>query len=296
MRTEPTRRSVFAHAKVIHVLGGLTRIETEEGARLLHPGMTFTLGAGRWCSVQPLPSVRMWTIYLNENFLRTHVRWIFAPDDGPHVPPAWDGTPVVSHVGVELIRRIEPVWRQISVLDRSMAREKSAVRQIALFAEAFEIALPAFIGREPGAILALASPFPVEGALTVPPASQPVAQAVAALRARMAEPWTVGRLSKEVATSSTHLARMFEAHVGLPPMRFLVEARLTEFTRLIEETSLPLSAISRTVGWRDSRIAAKWFRRRFGKSPSEYRGHPHPSSTSVVPGPACGDCEPPRST
>lgn len=290
VRTERTHRSVFSCAKVVQVLSGRARIETEEGPHLLGPGMNFMIGTGRWCSVVPLPSVRMWTIYLDEDFLRHHMWWVFAGRERVGVPAEWDGSAVVSRIGVELIRRVEPVWRQISVLDRERSREASSVRQIELFAQALGIMLPALLAGNDDSMTGADDWFPIQGTLVTPPAAETVRQAVAALRTRMAEQWTVQRLASEVAVSRAHLTRLFERHVGVPPMRFLTESRLTEFTRLIEETDLPISVIARNVGWADARIAAKWFRRRFGKSPARYRAHPHPDSGSLVPGPACSGC------
>ena len=91
VRTERTHRSVFSCAKVVQVLSGRARIETEEGPHLLGPGMNFMIGTGRWCSVVPLPSVRMWTIYLDEDFLRHHMWWVFAGRERVGVPAEWDG-------------------------------------------------------------------------------------------------------------------------------------------------------------------------------------------------------------
>ncbi|MFI8633682.1 helix-turn-helix transcriptional regulator [Microbacterium sp. NPDC077663] len=103
----------------------------------------------------------------------------------------------------------------------------------------------------------------------------------------MAEPWTVSQLSSEIAVSRAHLTRVFTRQVGVAPMRFLIEARLTEFTRLIEETDLPVSDASRQVGWKDARVAAVWFRKRFGITPTQYRRHPHPPCTGAMPCELC---------
>lgn len=64
-----------------------------------------------------------------------------------------------------------------------------------------------------------------------------VGRAVQLLRDRMAESWTTTALARSVAVSRTHLTRLFVACTGFPPMRYLTEIRLTEFTRLIDETT-----------------------------------------------------------
>ncbi|GAA2583950.1 hypothetical protein GCM10009862_23810 [Microbacterium binotii] len=51
----------------------------------------------------------------------------------------------------------------------------------------------------------------------------------------------------------------------------LIELRLTEFTRLIEETDLTITEAARSVGWNDPRVATIRFQRRYGITPSRYR-------------------------
>lgn len=51
----------------------------------------------------------------------------------------------------------------------------------------------------------------------------------------------------------------------------LIELRLTEFTRLIEETGLTITEAARSVGWNDPRVATIRFQRRYGITPSRYR-------------------------
>ncbi|HCJ49029.1 MAG TPA: hypothetical protein DHW40_06845 [Microbacterium sp.] len=117
--------------------------------------------------------------------------------------------------------------------------EVATTRLISLFSRAVEIALPALLaddGAVPERFL-----LPVRGRLAQPPIARPVRRSVVLLRSRMTEPWTVGRLAAEVAVSRAHLTRVFTQQVGVAPMRFLIETRLTEFTRLIEETDLPIA-------------------------------------------------------
>jgi AraC-like DNA-binding protein len=178
-----------------------------------------------------------------------------------------------------MLRRNEPLWRQISVMGQAETTELTTTRLIALFTRTIEFGLPSLlIGRgEKEGHESSGVEFPVRGTLTQSPLAQQVRQAVDLLRGRMAESWTAHRLSVHVATSRSHLTRLFNEQIGVAPMRFLTEVRLTEFTRLIEETELPVSSAARNVGWVDARIATRWYSRRFGITPSEYRQHPHPT-------------------
>ncbi|WP_448711796.1 helix-turn-helix transcriptional regulator [Microbacterium profundi] len=288
VRAERIHRAVFGHAKIVHVLEGAARIETATGIHELTPGYAMALGAGMWCSVRPDPTVRLWTLYFDESFLRSHMRWVLADTTrvrpGVH-PDAWDGSALVLQPGVDILHRIEPLWRQISLVNETAPPEVATTRLISLFSRAVEIALPTLLADD-GAVPERFV-LPVRGRLAQPPIARPVRRSVVLLRSRMTEPWTVGRLAAEVAVSRAHLTRVFTQQVGVAPMRFLIETRLTEFTRLIEETDLPIADASRQVGWNDARVAAVWFRKRFGITPTQYRRHPHASCTGAMPCESC---------
>ena len=288
VRAERIHRAVFGHAKIVHVLEGAAHIETATGIHELTPGYAMALGAGMWCAVRPDPTVRLWTLYFDESFLRSHMRWVLADTTrvrpGVH-PDAWDGSALVLQPGVDILHRIEPLWRQISLVNETAPPEVATTRLISLFSRAVEIALPTLLADD-GAVPERFV-LPVRGRLAQPPIARPVRRSVVLLRSRMTEPWTVGRLAAEVAVSRAHLTRVFTQQVGVAPMRFLIETRLTEFTRLIEETDLPIADASRQVGWNDARVAAVWFRKRFGITPTQYRRHPHPSCTGAMPCESC---------
>lgn len=287
-RTERINRAVFGHAKIVQVMEGRARIETASGIHELLPGMTMALGAGRWCTVTPERSVRMWTIYFDENFLLTHMRWILSDihrvRPGVH-PDAWDGTALVLNSGIDMLRRVEPVWRQVSVAHETQPPEFAATRLIGLFTQAVEILLPGLLADHAAEPPHLS--FPVRGRLADPPLTRPVQRAIDLLRSRMADAWTAGGLAVEIPISRAHLTRAFTQQTGVAPMRFLTEVRLTEFTRLLEETDLTITEAARHVGWSDPRVAASWFRRRFGIAPTQYRQHPHPQCTGEEPCESC---------
>lgn len=164
-------------------------------------------------------------------------------------PLEWDGSPVVLHPGVCLMRRIEPLWRQLSVLaDAQFPPELTAIRAMTLFSRSVELSLPTLlIPEQAGDIYRSASRYPIAGNLASQPHEGLARRMAELLRQRMAEPWTVRRLCTEVALSRTHLTRLFTSQMGIPPIRFLAEARLTEFTRLVEETDMPIGLAARQV-------------------------------------------------
>ncbi|MFQ6157825.1 hypothetical protein ACLMMA_15335, partial [Micrococcus luteus] len=236
---------------------------------VLRPGMSLALGTGKWCRVRPSPSVRIWAIYADEQFWRTQMAW-FLPDAerviaGVH-PLEWDGRAIVLAPGIAVLRHVEPIWRQMSVLrSGTHSPEVVATHTLELLARWMRLILPTFLDEAPDT---LTTPWtPINGRLTDTGSIGYVGQAIRLLRGRIAEPWTVGALSRELSLSRTHLTRMFVQYAGAAPMRLLTELRLTEFARLIEETDCqgPLSSAHRRPvflpagGHQNCPLVASWF-------------------------------------
>lgn len=284
-RTLPTRRTIFDSAKIVHVMDGAARVDTALGVRDLSPGDVLMLGARTWCSLVPMPAVRVWTLYADVGFLRSQVAWAL-PVRSRAVPGAhpldWTDAPLILRLGLDRLRRLDPIWRQLSVLNpSSLLPEQVAARTVALFSWALELSVETLVLPDSGPERT-PQQFPVLGSFTSPSSMTQAARAAELLRARMSEAWTIERLSGEVALSRAHLTRLFCTQFGVAPIQFLTEARLTEFTRLIEESNLTINAAARSVGWQDSRVAAAWFRRRFGVTPTEFRRSPHPFATEDI--------------
>ena len=275
VRRLPTARAVFPFAKIVNVVDGVCEIRTKERSVLLSAGSAVAVGAGRWCQLVPKPEVRAWTVYADDALWRRQME-CFLPIKqrlvpGLH-PDDWDGTPLVLHVGEERLHALEPIWRQLSLLDTNrQPLELVTARTIELVAQWVAAVVPVFLAPDARSEGLVDAWHPVDGRLTDPVLVGHIGKAVRVLCARLAEPWTVSSLAREVALSRTHLTRLFARYAGAPPMRFLTEVRVTEFTRLIEETDMSLACASQAVGWSDPRVASRWFRQRFGVTPSQYR-------------------------
>ncbi len=287
VRQRPVGPVAFEHAKLVHIMGGSARVHTAAESRIVMPGDVLVLGRRVWSQAVPLPWVRAFTIYLQEKFLRLHIGWAIPAGVRLRqgVPPqTWDGQALFLRPGIEVLERMEPVLRQMSVIPAA-ERVAGVAELMALFARTVEIIVPTLVDETTGA--APDVPGGSVAPLVGPPLSAPVAEAVMALRSHLARAWTVTELAKLVALSESQLTRRFTTELGVTPMRWLTEARLTEFARLVEETTQPLSAAAAMVGWVDARVAAVWFRRRYGTSPSQHRSTPPAPSLS-------GWCETPR--
>lgn len=289
VRTRPVGPVAFTHAKVVHVMAGSSRVRTVEGERVLTPGDAMVLGGGMWCEAVPLPRVRTWTIYLDQEFLRSHMLWALPGPEhvlpGLH-PAGWDGRPLFFHPGTVLLARSEPVLREMSTISPD-AGASAAAKLMALFAQAVELALPSLV-------IDPAMPSPpgatgVVGRLAAVPVTSEALRAAALMREDLARSWRLEEVAAAVALSKSQLTRRFTTEFGAAPMRWLTEVRTTEFARLIEETAVSVEAAARTVGWTDRRVAAAWFRRRFGVSPTQFRRQPAPACIGEAPCVLCPD-------
>lgn len=259
------------HAKVVHVMAGRCRIEVGAMTSELSAGDVLVLGAGTSFSAEPAPWWRSWTIYLDEAFLRQHMRWAIPPHAPLRqgVPPAeWDGRPLRLRIDAQRMLLLEPIFRRMSTLTTA-DNNAAAATNLALFAQAVALVVPCFL--KPGP-----PPTDPRDATRVrragrPPMRAEVRKAVNLLENDLARSWRVEDLASTVVLSHSQRGRLFHRHLGLAPIQFLAELRLTEFSRLIEETDLAIGEAARRVGWNDPRGATIRFRRRYGVTPSRYR-------------------------
>lgn len=82
---------------------------------------------------------------------------------------------------------------------------------------------------------------------------------------------TLDGLAAAVGISASHLAAEFRRHLGVPPMRYLLEARLRQAAYLLGDADLAVSEVARECGFEDPLYFSRQFRRRFGASPRGYR-------------------------
>jgi AraC-like DNA-binding protein len=98
-----------------------------------------------------------------------------------------------------------------------------------------------------------------------------VARAIGLLHDRPELPWTVERLAKEVSVSRATLARRFAELVGDPPLRYLTRWRMDLAARRLRETTDPLEAIARSVGYTSEFAFSRAFSRMRNEPPGRYR-------------------------
>jgi len=86
-------------------------------------------------------------------------------------------------------------------------------------------------------------------------------------------PWTIESLSGRAKMSRTAFTRRFTEAVGMSPMAYVRDLRLSAAARVLRETDASLSAIARQSGYANEFSFATAFRREYGISPGRYRTH-----------------------
>ncbi|MEQ1747676.1 MAG: helix-turn-helix domain-containing protein, partial [Saprospiraceae bacterium] len=84
---------------------------------------------------------------------------------------------------------------------------------------------------------------------------------------------SVVELSREFAMSESTLLRQLKRLTGLSPIQYLLEVRLAEACRLLENRICDsVAEVAARVGYDGARSFSRSFRQRFGKLPSEVLG------------------------
>jgi AraC family transcriptional regulator, arabinose operon regulatory protein len=80
-------------------------------------------------------------------------------------------------------------------------------------------------------------------------------------------PWTVSELARRAALSRAQFTRRFSAYTGLPPARYVVQARIERARQLLAETDATVTNIAITLGYKDIAHFSRQFKQYTGRSP-----------------------------
>ncbi|HET6400785.1 MAG TPA: helix-turn-helix transcriptional regulator [Candidatus Kapabacteria bacterium] len=67
------------------------------------------------------------------------------------------------------------------------------------------------------------------------------------------------------------LERMFHHHTGMPVHHFIIEYRMREAKRMIQETNIEISEIAITLGYPDAQSFSRAVKKRYGYPPKELK-------------------------
>ena len=89
------------------------------------------------------------------------------------------------------------------------------------------------------------------------------------------EPLTVDLLARRACLSRRTLIRRFHEESGLPPMQWLLDARIDRARELLEASDAPMEQVARLSGLGSPANLRALFKRHVGVPPSAYRGTFH---------------------
>ena len=84
-------------------------------------------------------------------------------------------------------------------------------------------------------------------------------------------PWTLDLLIEQVNMSRATLIRQFKHTVGVSPMTYLLNWRMTKAYHLVKQSNSTVEQIAEEVGFSTARTLTRAFQRHYGLTPSELR-------------------------
>lgn len=81
----------------------------------------------------------------------------------------------------------------------------------------------------------------------------------------------IGDVAKFVGLHRSYLTNLFKAKMGISPQEYLMQCKLRQACKLLEETNNPIQEISRQIGYDNPLTFSKTFKNFYGVSPREYR-------------------------
>jgi transcriptional regulator GlxA family with amidase domain len=88
---------------------------------------------------------------------------------------------------------------------------------------------------------------------------------------RLHEPLDVAAMARHASVSPRTFARRFRGETGTTPLQWLLNQRVQEARRLLEETDLPIDAIAWQAGFGTAASLREHFRRATATTPTAYR-------------------------
>jgi len=94
---------------------------------------------------------------------------------------------------------------------------------------------------------------------------------ISCIQANFSEALTLQQIASAASVSKSECIRCFKKRLGVTPVEYLIEYRLSKVMEYLDGTDLPVAEIGQRCGFESASYFAKTFRRRTGLSPSGYR-------------------------
>lgn len=82
---------------------------------------------------------------------------------------------------------------------------------------------------------------------------------------------SISDIARQLGLDRSYFGSLFHQHTGLAPQQYLLRLRMEKAAGLLTRSNLPVSSVSRSVGYEDPLLFSRMFRKVQGQAPSEYR-------------------------
>jgi AraC-like DNA-binding protein len=104
------------------------------------------------------------------------------------------------------------------------------------------------------------------------PESHPtVERALAFMRSHVPEAYGLDTLVEELGIDKSYFIRLFKRNIGVPPMKYAMNLKMSAASDLLRTTTEPLAAVAARVGFKDEYHFAKRFKQWSGTPPGAFR-------------------------
>jgi len=100
---------------------------------------------------------------------------------------------------------------------------------------------------------------------------EPLRLALELVGARFTEPLTLEQLSDAAYVTPQHLVRLFRAHIGETPMRYVWRIRTERGVQMLRQTGISVAEAAHRVGFKNVYHFSRAVKERYGKSPMQLR-------------------------
>ena len=82
---------------------------------------------------------------------------------------------------------------------------------------------------------------------------------------------TIEKIANEFYFTAPYLSRLFKSEIGISPMQYIINLRMSKAIELIKHHEFTISQISETVGYKNQFYFSKEFKKFYNDSPTIYR-------------------------
>jgi len=174
--------------------------------------------------------------------------------------PIIDSLPSALHFSG--IKKNDPIWMTVLLIDAEM--EKEQTNQTSIIDRLTEVLFIQLLNKH------LSENKEITGFFAALHDKR-IHRALELIHRTPQYPWTLDLLVEQVNMSRATLIRQFKHTIGVSPMTYLLNWRMTKAYHLLKQSNNTVEQIAEEIGFSTARTLAKAFQRHYGMTPSELR-------------------------